>query len=89
MTEVRGQSILEKAKDLFEGVTPEDMIYLAEVSSYNHNYYRYDRSLLYAESDDDNFTQWYWVRGWQKQFVPIGGSYCSEGDKIIVDAAYT
>lgn len=78
---------LEIPRKLFEGVAEEDMNHLAAISSYNHNYYEHKGRLLYGVSDDDNSTVWYWVKGATVQ--PIGGSYCSDGDKIIVDEAYT
>lgn len=79
--------IMDAAKKLFDGLTPECMTHLPEISHYNSNYYAINGKLLYAESDDDNFTQWYWVRG--DRIFPIGGSYTSSDDEIIVDTAYT
>jgi len=79
--------ILEIADNLFAGLTPEHMQHLPEISSYNHNYYVISGRLLYAESDDDNFTQWYWVRG--SRVNAFGGSYCTDDDRIVVDQAYT
>ena len=72
---------------LLEGASEECMTHLTDISCYNHNYYSFNGHLLYAVSDDDNFTSWYWVRN--QQFVAVGGSYCSDGDRIIVDEAYT
>lgn len=79
--------ILEIAASLFEGLNPDDMQHLPEISNYNHNYYNINGRLLYALSDDDNFTQWYWIRG--DRVDAIGGSYCTDDDRIIVDLAYT
>jgi hypothetical protein len=76
----------DMCKRLFEGLTPDDMTHLPSVSHYNRNYYAINGKLLFAESDDDNFTQWYWIRG--NLIDPLGGSYCSDGDRIIVDRAY-
>lgn len=79
---------LELHKSLFDGICEDDMTHLPEVSGYNHNFYVSPRGhLLFGKSDDDNFTQWYWVKG--DTVRPIGGSYCSDGDRIIVDYAYT
>lgn len=75
------------AEMIFNGLSEESLAHLAIVSSYNHNYYIYKNHLLYAVSDDDNFTQWYWVVN--ERFLAFGGSYDSEGDVIIVDRAYT
>ena len=42
------------------GKTPEDFEHLEALSYYNHNYYKgFDGDILYAESDDDNYTAWY------------------------------
>lgn len=79
--------LIDTAKELFEGVSCDDMTHIPDVSIYNHNYYSINGNLLYGVSDDDNFTQWYWVRGCVS--TAIGGSYCTDGDKIIVDYAYT
>lgn len=78
---------IELHKRLFEGACEDDMMHLPEISIYNHNYYSFNGRLLFGESDDDNFTAWYWVKG--KMVRPIGGSYYSDGNKIIVDQAYT
>jgi len=80
------KGVLDIPRKLFEGVSVEDMVHVPEISSYNHNYYMVENRLLFGKSDDDNFTQWYWIKGSSVQ--PIGGSYCSEGDIIIVDRAY-
>ena len=79
--------IIEVAKELFDGVSEDQMSHLKDISSYNYNFYQYKGKLLLGISDDDNFTQWYWARG--NQFHPIAGSYCSDGDFLIVDYAYT
>lgn len=78
--------IYDKAKELFHGVKVADMSHFPEVSNYNSNYYMINGKLLFGDSDDDNFTQWYWVLG--NKCLAIGGSYCSDGDEIIVDYAY-
>lgn len=78
---------LEIPRRLFDGVTPEDMTHLPEVSSYNHNYYSLNGKLLFAKSDDDNFTQWYWIKG--QSVMAVGGSYTSDDNRIVVDYAYT
>ncbi len=78
---------IELHKRLFEGVSESDMTHLPDISTYNHNYFSINGYLLFGKSDDENFTQWYWVKG--DTVRPIGGSYCSDNDKIIVDYAYT
>lgn len=79
--------LIDRARELFEGMTPDDMTHMDSISRYNSNYYSVNGHLLYADSDDDNFTQWYWVVN--RQFHAVGGSYCSDDDRIIVDGAYT
>jgi hypothetical protein len=74
-------------ESLFGQVCVDDMTHLPDISTYNHNYYSINGLLLFGKSDDDNFTQWYWVKG--ETVRPVGGSYCSDGDKIIVDETYT
>ena len=50
-----------------------------DISYYNHNYYQgYDGDLIYAESDDENLTDYY-ING-----VFFAESFVSEGDKLIV-----
>jgi hypothetical protein len=78
---------IEVHKRLFEGVRESEMTHLPDISTYNHNYYIINSRLLYGVSDDDNFTQWYWVRG--DTVRTVGGSYCSDDNRIIVDYAYT
>ena len=78
---------IELHKRLFEGVSPEDMTYVPEISTYNHSYYIINGCLLFGESDDDNYTAWYWIKG--DSVRPVGGSHCTDNDKIIVDEAYT
>lgn len=80
-------TVLEKARELFDGIYESDMNHLKEISSYNHNYYNFNGYLLFGLSDDDNFTQWYWIRG--TSIDPIAGSYTSDNDQLIVDFAYT
>ena len=79
-------TLLERAKELFDGVCEDDMTHLKGESTYNNNYYIINGNTLLGESDDDNFTQWYWVL--EHKCVAIGGSYNSDNDKIIVDRAY-
>ena len=81
------ETTLELHKRLFDGVCEDDMTHLRDVSTYNHNFYSINGRLLFGKSDDDNFTSWYWIKG--ETVSPIGGSFCSDGDRIIVDGAYT
>ena len=59
-----------------------------DISSYNHNYYEDDEgNIIYAWSDDDNYTDYCRVTldGKLKHFHEIfAESFCSEGDKMEV-----
>ena len=79
--------MIDYAYELFNGVSKDDMTHIKDISRYNYNFYQYNGQLLLGVSDDDNFTRWYWAKG--TQFHPIAGSYCSDGDILIVDYAYT
>ena len=64
-----------------------EMIHLKDISVYNHNYYIAEHkddypnySLVYAESDDDNTTEYFVVNSCGMQM--IGYSHCSDGDKF-------
>lgn len=65
-----------------EGTDMLQFKHLEDISSYNYNYYvGFNSDLLFAESDDDNTTEWYLVR--DTNFIKLGFSYCSEGDKLL------
>lgn len=78
---------IELHKRLFDGIREEDMTHLPDISTYNHNFYSINGRLLFGLSDDDNYTAWHWVKG--EAVRPVGGSHCTDGDRIIVDEAYT
>ena len=47
---------------------------LQAISKYNRNYYLgFGRDLLYAESNDDNITEWFLVKN--QEFYYLGESY--------------
>jgi len=61
------------------GIDMKQFEHINRLSCYNHNYYfGFDGDLLLGESDDDNTTEWFLLKG--INFVPIGYSYTSEGD---------
>ena len=65
------------------GLEMEQFERIVGVSFYNHNYYiGFDNDLLYAESDDDNTTEWYLILG--RNGIGIGYSLISEGEKLIL-----
>ena len=56
-----------------------------EISYYNNNYYILEDKLIYAQSDDDNFTQLYEINLTNLTQKSIGYCYTSEGDIIHFD----
>jgi len=43
-----------------DGLALDTLNHIKELSVYNTNYYLgFDNDLIYAESDDDNTTEWY------------------------------
>ena len=54
-----------------------------ERSSYNRNYYNgIHGDLIYAESDDDNITDYYFVIDDDVHAIQFAYSLCSEGDVL-------
>ena len=71
-------------EDYKEGTDMLQFKHIEEISHYNSNYYvGFGSDLLYAESDDDNTTEWYLVK--HNNFIKIGFSYCSQDDKLILN----
>ena len=55
-----------------------------EKSTYNHNYFNgVYGDLIYAQSDDDNTTEYYFVVDGNKHAIQFAYSLCTEGDKLI------
>lgn len=68
-------------KDYTEGMRMLDFKHIPSISKYNCNYYEgVNGDLLYAEGDDDNWTEWWLVLG--KRSVPLGDSNLIDGDRI-------
>ena len=69
------------------GKTAADFVHLEDISYYCHNYYKgYDGDILYAESDDDNYTAWYFcdkddIKN-EAKHLQFGESFTSSGDII-------
>lgn len=60
--------------------------HIPEVSYYDHNYYvGFDGELLYGQSDDDNTTEWYLVRG-DNPSIYLGVSFTSDRDKLVQES---
>ena len=86
--------------DSFSEKTPEDFTYIVNdqnspfsqysfSSYYNHNYYMDDNgNVLYQESDDDNYSEWYYCFlsdvGNITSKVCIGYSFTTDNDKIFI-----
>jgi len=68
-------------KKYISGLDMAQFKHIEEISCYNNNYFvGFDKDLLFAESDDDNTTEWYLING--SQSVQIGYSLTSENDKF-------
>jgi len=64
-----------------DGLALDTLNHIKELSVYNTNYYLgFDNDLIYAESDDDNTTEWYLIKN--KEFLYLGESYATEGDLL-------
>lgn len=68
----------------YDGLPTDMLTFIPELSFYNHNYYMglvrkgcAARDLIYAESDDDNLTEFYHVQG--THCILIGYEYTDEG----------
>ena len=70
----------------FNGILSRTLIRVSDISSYNHNYYETDNDnyLLYAESDDDNYTSWYLCNSNLDKLVCFGESFSSSNNIIEV-----
>ena len=83
----------EMYKD-YDGIDVDDLIHIPEISWYNHNYYiglkikdHTMSDLIFAESDDDNITQYYHVNGSSSTY--IGYEFASEGILHITNEKFT
>ena len=65
-----------------EGLNMSGFHIVKEISNYNSNYYiglsPFD--LLYADSDDDNTTEWYLVKN--GEMIYLGESYMSDDNEL-------
>ena len=72
---------MKKLEKYVEGINMEQFVHIPNISCYNCNYYQgFDDDLLYAESDDDNTTEWYFV--YDLRFIYMGESHTSENEKL-------
>ena len=52
---------------------------IKEISCYNHNYHRgFNNDLLFAQSNDDNTTEWWLIKN--GTFYFLGETYTTEGE---------
>ena len=74
----------------YEGKTPNDFQRIKDISYYNHNYYYgLDDDILYAESDDDDATDWYLCNPKNySERKAFGWSFSSQGNIIQVNKIY-
>lgn len=79
-----------KGIEVYQNISIRNLHRLEAISCYNYNYYvgfkregKCVNDLLYVESDDDNTSEIYLVRG--DSSIHIGHCYTSEGDKIRLD----
>lgn len=57
--------------------------YLKNKSYYNHNFYKGKYGeIIYAKSDDDNTTEYYFVINGNKYGKLFAYSHCTDGDKL-------
>lgn len=77
----------DKDLEIYKDVTPNELELIPEISSYNHNYYKgLNGDILYADSDDYCYTDWYLVEDDEiKSKRHFGYSLTSEGDKIHIN----
>lgn len=69
---------MSKPEDKYqEGTDMSNFNHLVSISTYNHNYYNNSGDLLYGESDDDNETEWYLIKGSYRP-IYLGYSLTSE-----------
>lgn len=73
--------------EIYKNISLKNLYRLEAISYYNHNYYvgfkregKCINDLLYVESDDDNTSEIYLVKG--DSSIHIGYCYTSEEDKI-------
>ena len=83
----------EMYKD-YDGIDVDDLIHMPEISCYNYNYYiglkregRAVNDLIFAESDDDNLTQYYMIEG--NRSLYFGYELTSEGILHITNEKFT
>jgi hypothetical protein len=69
----------------YNNIKESEFKHIPEISCYNHNYYiglkdKTTHDLLYAESDDDNYTEWFILI--DDKFVLFAESFTNKGDVL-------
>lgn len=84
----------KKAYGIYDGIDTSIFKHIPEISFYNNNYYiglrrenDVNNDLLFAKSDDDNFTDWYVINGNSVRY--IGYEFTSEGVLRLSDKELT
>lgn len=84
----------KKAYGIYDGIYTSTFKHIPEISFYNNNYYiglrregDVNNDLLFAKSDDDNFTDWYIINGNSVRY--IGYEFSDEGVLILSDKEFT
>ena len=72
---------------IYNGIQQNKLKRISERSRYNLNYYEpleydYDESIIYAESDDDNRTTYYYQD--RNGYIEFAESFCSKGNILHV-----
>ena len=83
-----------KKYGVYDRIDTTTFKHIPEISFYNNNYFiglkrggHVIHDLLFAHSDDDNFTQWYIVEG--DSVTYIGYEYTDEGVLNLSDVIFT
>jgi hypothetical protein len=84
----------KKAYGIYDGIDTSIFKHIPEISFYNNNYYiglrrenDVNNDLLFAKSNDDNFTDWYIINGNSVRY--IGYEFSDEGVLILSDKEFT
>lgn len=84
----------KKRYGAYDGIDTSAFKHISEISCYNNNYYvglkrgnSVTHDLLFAQSDDDNQTDWYIINGNSATY--IGYEYTNEGVLNLSDVEFT
>jgi len=84
----------KKKYGAYDGIDTCSFKHIPEISFYNHNYYvglkrgnSVTHDLLFADSDDDNLTDWYIING--NSVTYIGYEFTDKGVLNLSDVEFT